>query len=132
MYVLLVLFKIVINRYLVRQQKTGSSIENTYQYVECVFKYFMVFCTMYMWLMLEENIALGKPTWQEHPWPDDRFYHGNNAVDGLYSDRSIEGSQCTTSANNKSTATWRVDLGSVVSISHIDIYYRTDNKPSMT
>lgn len=132
MYVLLVLFKIVINRYLVSQHKTSSIIENTYQYVECVFKYFMVFCNMYMWLMLEENIALGKPTWQEHPWPDDRYYHGNNAVDGLYSDRSITGGQCTTSANDKSTATWRVDLGSVVSISHIDIYYRTDNKPSMT
>lgn len=132
MYVLLVLFKIVINRYLVRQQKTSSIIENTYQYVECVFKYFMVFCNMYMWLMLEENIALGKPTWQEHPWPDDRYYRGKNAVDGLYSDRSIQGGKCTISANNKSTATWRVDLGSVVSISHIDIYYRTDNKPSMT
>lgn len=85
-----------------------------------------------MWLLLEENIALGKPTWQEHPWPDDRYYRGKNAVDGLYSDRSIQGDQCTISANKKSTATWRVDLGSVVSISHIDIYYRTDNKPSMT
>nr|XP_034320251.1 receptor-type tyrosine-protein phosphatase T [Crassostrea gigas] len=79
-----------------------------------------------------ENIALGKPTWQEHPWPDDRYYRGKNAVDGLYSDRSIQGGKCTISANNKSTATWRVDLGSVVSISHIDIYYRTDNKPNPT
>lgn len=84
-----------------------------------------------MCYMLEENVALGKTTWQEHPWPDDRYYRGENAVDGMLSDRSANGGKCTVSANNKRTATWRVDLGSVVSISHIVIYYRTDNKPSM-
>lgn len=84
-----------------------------------------------MCYMLEENIALHKPTWQEHPWSDDRFYRGENAVDGIYKDRSANGGKCTISANNESTALWRVDLGSVVSISHIVIYYRTDNKPGM-
>lgn len=80
---------------------------------------------------LKENIALGKPTWQEHPWPDPRYYSGDNAVDGLYNDRSLPGGQCSVSAINQYTATWRVDLGNVFSISHINIYYRTDNQPSM-
>uniref|UniRef100_A0A8W8NVC3 protein-tyrosine-phosphatase n=1 Tax=Magallana gigas TaxID=29159 RepID=A0A8W8NVC3_MAGGI len=38
-----------------------------------------------------ENIALDKPTWQEHPWSDPRYYSGDNAVDGLYTDRSLTG-----------------------------------------
>ncbi|XP_065922372.1 uncharacterized protein [Magallana gigas] len=78
-----------------------------------------------------ENIALGKPTWQEHPWPDPRYYSGDNAVDGLYNDRSLPGGQCSVSAINQYTATWRVDLGNVFSISHINIYYRTDNQPKV-
>lgn len=54
-----------------------------------------------------------------------------NAVDGLYEVRSQFGHQCTLSDNSRYTAEWRVDLGSVVSISHVNVFYRTDNLPSM-
>lgn len=79
----------------------------------------------------KENIALGKLTWQEHPWPDPYYYRGDNAVDGFYNDRSLTGRQCSMSAKDQYTATWRVDLGNVFSISHINIYYRTNNGLSM-
>lgn len=75
-----------------------------------------------------ENLALHKPTWEQYPWPDIRRDFGSeNAVDGFYTDRGT-GGQCTISDDGKYTATWRVDLGGVVSISCIDIYYRTDNQ----
>lgn len=45
----------------------------------------------------------------------------------MYDDRGI-GGQCTISNDGKFTATWRVDLGRVFSISHVDIYYRKDFK----
>lgn len=77
--------------------------------------------------LLKENLALNKHTWQEHPWPDStRDFGSENAVDGLYTDRGI-GGQCTINTDGYYTAEWRVDLGSVVRISHINIYYRTDN-----
>lgn len=64
-----------------------------------------------------------------YPWPDkDRDFGSENAVDGMYTDRGNTGGQCTISDDGKYNATWRVDLGKVVSISHIDIYYRTDNQ----
>lgn len=76
-----------------------------------------------------ENLAFGKPTWEQHPWPEsDVDFGSENAVDGLYTDRG-QGGQCTISENKKTTAEWRVDLGGVVSIGHIDIHYRTDNVP---
>ncbi|XP_062600910.1 platelet endothelial aggregation receptor 1-like isoform X1 [Saccostrea cucullata] len=86
-----------------------------------------------------ENLALRKPTWQQYPymyndWPtylDLLLYNypADKAVDGLFSDRSNSGGQCTISGNQKRTATWRVDLGKVLNIHHITIYYRTDNLP---
>lgn len=78
-----------------------------------------------------ENLAFGGRTWQQYPWPDkSRDFGSKNAVDGLYKNRSEVGGQCAISDDGKDTATWRVYLGKEVSISHIDIYYRTDNKPS--
>lgn len=80
-----------------------------------------------------ENLAFGGRTWQQYPWPDkSRDFGSDNAVDGLYKNRSEVGGQCAISDDGKYTATWRVYLGKEVSISHIDIYYRTDNKPSPT
>ena len=78
-------------------------------------------------------MALSKPVWEDQPWPDywrGESWRGEKAVDGNYTDRSAAGGQCTLSDNYKYRATWMVDLGGVVSISHIDIYYRTDNLPS--
>ncbi|XP_078327527.1 receptor-type tyrosine-protein phosphatase epsilon-like [Crassostrea virginica] len=76
-----------------------------------------------------ENLALRKDVWEDHPWPDTSTWRAGNAVDGRYTDRSANGGQCVITENYHKSATWRVDLGSVVSISHIDIYYRTDNFP---
>ena len=77
----------------------------------------------------KENLALGKPVWEDQPLQNPQDWRGDKAVDGRYTDRSALGGQCVISRNYAQTATWRVDLGGVVSISHIDIYYRTDNSP---
>lgn len=80
-----------------------------------------------------ENIALGKLAYQQHPLIYYRFPdilhdgYASNAVDGLKTDCSAYGGQCTLSKDNKSEALWRVDLGSILSIHHLTIYYRTDN-----
>lgn len=81
---------------------------------------------------MTENLALSGHTWQQHPFPPERSYFvSENAVDDLYEDRSPFGNQCTISDNYRYTAEWRVDLRSVVSISHVNIFHRTDNLPSM-
>lgn len=74
-----------------------------------------------------ENLALLKTTWEQNPWPNVDEYKTANAVDGRYTNRGAYGGQCTISNDGKYTAEWRVDLGNVVSISQIDIYYRTEN-----
>lgn len=78
------------------------------------------------------KIALRKSAWQlhpyEHPYLRD-FMNASKAVDGLKTDLSSSGHQCTLSANFKDQALWSVDLGSVFGIHHITIYYRTDIVP---
>lgn len=89
----------------------------------------VVICNLTLFI---ENLAFPRPTWQQYPWPYPEIDFGSdNAVDGMYTDRG-GGGQCTINDNNQTTAMWRVDLGSIVSISHIDIYYRTDNFRSKT
>lgn len=73
-----------------------------------------------------ENLAFGKPVWEDQPWKGSQDWRGSKAVDGLYTDRSALGGQCVISENNARTATWRVDLEGVVSISYIEIFYRRE------
>lgn len=72
-----------------------------------------------------ENIASGKPTWQQFPFSVS-FWGAKLAVDGAYTDLTAGGGQCVISAGKKTTAEWRVDLGGNLSIHHIVIHYRTD------
>lgn len=78
--------------------------------------------------LFSENLALGKSAWQQYPISFTRYGAGQ-AVDGLKTDLSLNGGQCTVSANFKQTAEWRVDLGGIRSINEIYIYYMTNNAP---
>lgn len=79
-----------------------------------------------------ENIALHKSAWQLYPYEYTTFMdilNASKAVDGLKTNLSFSGQQCTQSANYKYEALWRVDLGDILGIHSITIYYRTDNLP---
>ncbi|XP_078327442.1 uncharacterized protein LOC144623121 [Crassostrea virginica] len=78
-----------------------------------------------------DNMALNKPTHQQYRYTglDLSLTQASNAVDGLKSNLSAWGGQCVISENDKQTATWWVDLTSILSIHHITIYYRTGNVP---
>ncbi|XP_052695925.1 uncharacterized protein LOC128174403, partial [Crassostrea angulata] len=76
------------------------------------------------------NVALHKSAWQLHPYETSNFrvfLSASNAVDGLKTNLSFSGGQCTESANHQYEAMWRIDLGAVLGINHIILYYRTDN-----
>lgn len=64
--------------------------------------------------VLKENVAIGKTAWQRHPWPNDRVYGVERAVDGRYSKSSEDSGQCAISENHRSTAEWRIDPGRVL------------------
>ena len=76
---------------------------------------------------------MNKPAYQQYPYADDiggeHLVQAVNAVDGLRSNLSVWAGQCVISDNEKQNATWWVNLGSILSIHHITIYYRTGNVP---
>lgn len=75
------------------------------------------------------NIALNKPAYMENQYkPGDDRYDASNAVDGRKSDLRLGGGQCASSAPDKQTATWWVNLTSIQSIHHITIFYVTGNE----
>lgn len=85
---------------------------------------------MGFFFVFKVNIALNKPTFQQHQYyHDDNRFDASNAVDGLKSDLNGLGGQCVVSAEKHSSATWWVNLTTIHSIHHITIYYRTDNVP---
>ncbi|XP_065945073.1 scavenger receptor class F member 2-like [Magallana gigas] len=73
-----------------------------------------------------DNVALNRSAWQLHPYPNSKWT-AEKALDGLKSDLSANGGQCSVSANYKTTAEWKVYLGGVFKIHRISIHYRTDN-----
>ncbi|XP_056002122.1 uncharacterized protein LOC130049066 [Ostrea edulis] len=87
---------------------------------------FLLSCVCVSQVRLYDNIASGKAAQQLYPFSSSRW-GADKAVDGLKSDYSAVGGQCTISGMEKRTARWWVDLGGVLSIRHITIYYRTDN-----
>lgn len=99
----------------------------TVQCDTCVLYYLLFFLEIIL-----ENVALRKSAWQLHPYENPYLRDSMNAskaVDGLKTDLSSSGHQCTLSANLKDQALFSVDLGSVFGTHHITIYYRTDNVP---
>mgnify|MGYP003685696787 CR=1 FL=1 len=68
-----------------------------------------------------ENIALHKAAWQQNPF-DRHMSNASLAVDGRKGNLSPWGGECVASRHN-TTAEWRVDLESVLSIHHIVIQY---------
>lgn len=80
---------------------------------------------MSFWFL--ENVAVNKPAWQLYPFPGKPEWGAHHAVDGLYSNLSYWGEQCTISDHYQNTAEWRVDLGDIIGIYTIFIQYRTEN-----
>ncbi|XP_052695927.1 multiple epidermal growth factor-like domains protein 9 [Crassostrea angulata] len=77
-----------------------------------------------------ENIALNKFTWQLNPYENEEiadYLNSSKAVDGLKTNLSFSGYQCTISASMKYMAIWRLYLRDILGIHHITIHYRTDN-----
>lgn len=78
-----------------------------------------------------ENVAKNKIASQKYPYetsPLRELADATKAIDGLKSNLSAFGGQCTLSANKKTEALLYVDLGAILGIHHITIFYRTGNK----
>ena len=84
-----------------------------------------------LFAILSENIALQKPTYQKNQYLRlaDSLTRASNAVDGLKTNLSVLGAQCVISENDQPSALLWVNLTSILSIHHINIYFRTENNP---
>lgn len=71
-----------------------------------------------------DNLAYKKPTWQTS-----EVTSSDNAVDGLYTNRTTAGNQCAVSKPDPIEVTWIVDLGVERSISEVRIYYQSHYDP---
>lgn len=77
--------------------------------------------------VLLENIAINKSAYQQTSYiPDNDTVAASNAVDGRRESLKWSDGQCAVSASGQ-TATWWVNLTSILSIHHITIYYMTNN-----
>lgn len=82
----------------------------------------------YFFFILEENVAFNKSAWQKYPANNLEKFGAERAVDGLHSELSLYGGECTMSEYGHSTATWHVDLGKVHKIAHIVMYFPYESK----
>ncbi|XP_062589300.1 multiple epidermal growth factor-like domains protein 10, partial [Saccostrea cucullata] len=72
-----------------------------------------------------ENLALGKKARQSStPFP---FWGPEKAVDGVIS-TSLSTNHCAVTCDDQTTAHWFVDLGKVMAINHVTIYYRMEEQ----
>ena len=76
-------------------------------------------------LYLSENLALNKKAWQHSSCCQARSA-ANNAVDGNTNQNYLNNS-CAISTDGDRNPEWNVDLGSILSIHHVKIYFRTDD-----
>lgn len=106
---------------------TGGEKNSCIHYITHVLQ--CLFCFEKLFFILE-NIALHKSAWQLYPYENTEvrdYVNASKAVDGLKTNLSFYGQQCTGSANNRYEAILRVDLGDILGIHSITVYYRTDN-----
>ena len=66
--------------------------------------------------------------WQAHTYGDSK-YAADRAVDGRTSDLSLWGGECVVSNSTFDSSEWRVDLGNVLGMHHVNILYVTNNDP---
>ena len=86
----------------------------------CVYQLFLLF----VWFLVQSNIALFKPTKQSSAYSDSRFYPSSNAVDG---NRDTDISKCT-HTNEENNPWWRVDLGRVEPVAEVIILNRDSHE----
>ena len=84
----------------------------------------------YYWLIskfISENLALNRYAWQSSTFKNDPHYSARKAVDGDRAQTRLYNYSCAIGAADQKSGTWRVDLDHVLSIHHIEIYYRNEN-----
>ena len=82
----------------------------------CVYQLFLLF----VWFLVQSNIALFKPTKQSNVYSDSWSYPASNAVDG---NRDTGINECTRT-NEENNPWWRVDLGRVEPVAEVNIVNR--------
>uniref|UniRef100_K1R300 Multiple epidermal growth factor-like domains 6 n=1 Tax=Magallana gigas TaxID=29159 RepID=K1R300_MAGGI len=73
------------------------------------------FVSLFCVSILTNIILTIRSAWQLHPYPNSKWT-AEKALDGLKSDLSANGGQCTVSANYETTAEWKVYLGGLASM----------------